>query len=369
MMALTDNKRLYDIATRLAIYAEDVKVWQARQFGEVIREINFELTRLLGRVRYKTLDGLSKGQLNKLVIELRESQSKIYSVYTQTLIDQLKEFMRADLEVNRAAWVTSRIELDDEQSAIVTDDEAIAFLKHNPSLYDNALFGSALYGIAAISGADDKLWTQISNTPISANGLYLLPFIKTFANSAQAGVESIIRKAWANRWTVEETLRELSGDGSATQGTPSQLHRVNAQAGAVIHTAMSHVGAIVTAGVMSAIFGRYMWVSVIDGRTSDICLSRSRRVYRFGNGPLPPAHIRCRSHITPVLAAEDPPEETLYTWVARQPAIIQNDVLGIDGADKLRKGLLKAKDIAKYESVAQLNYSQFRKKIVRILTR
>ncbi|WBF76777.1 hypothetical protein PSV3_00203 [Septimatrevirus PSV33] len=43
-MALSDNKRLYDIATRLAVYVEDVKVWQSRQFGFVLREVNLELT-------------------------------------------------------------------------------------------------------------------------------------------------------------------------------------------------------------------------------------------------------------------------------------------------------------------------------------
>lgn len=95
-MALSDNKRLYDIATRLQIYTEGVKVWQARQFNFVLREISEDLKKNLHRVKYRTLDGLSKAQLNKLIMALRESQSKIYSAYTTQLIEQLKEFMRAD---------------------------------------------------------------------------------------------------------------------------------------------------------------------------------------------------------------------------------------------------------------------------------
>jgi SPP1 gp7 family putative phage head morphogenesis protein len=364
-MALSDNKRLYDIATRLAVYVEDVKVWQSRQFGFVLREVNLELTRLLGRVRYKTLDGLSKAQLNKLVSELRESQSKIYSAYTQTLLEQLKEFMRADLEVNRRAWVTGYIELDGEESdGIISDEEAIQFLLEVPNADSNPLFG-----LAAVTGSDERIWSQVTNTPIPANGLYLLPFIKTFTNSAQAGVESMIRKAWANRWTVEETLTALVGDGTAAQGTPSQLHRVNAQAASVIHTATAHVAAVVAAGVMSAVFGRYVWYSVIDGRTTDICISRNRRIYRFGEGPLPPAHIRCRSHVAPANTVSDLAEETFYTWVARQPAQVQDDILGDDGGEALRDGRLKAKDIPKYDAGRPLTYDEFRRKIKEILSR
>ena len=364
-MALSDNKRLYDIATRLQIYTEGVKVWQARQFNFVLREISEDLKKNLHRVKYRTLDGLSKAQLNKLIMTLRESQSKIYSAYTTQLIEQLKEFMRADLEVNRRAWVTGYIELDDdEDDEIISDEDAIQFLIETPNKEANPLFG-----LAAITGSDERLWSQVTYTPIPANGLYLLPFVKTFATSAQAGVENLIRKAWANRWTVEETLAELVGTEGVRQGTPSQMHRIGVQASAVIHTATAHVAAVVAAGVMSAVFGRYVWYSVIDGSTTEICRSRNRKVYRFGEGPLPPAHIRCRSHTAPVNNVSDLAEETFYTWVARQPIDVQDDILGEDGGEAIREGRLKAKDIPKYDNESPLTYEQFRRKIKEVLSR
>lgn len=364
-MALSDNKRLYDISTRLAVYVEGVKVYQARQFNFVLRDINEVLKKLLGRVRYKTLDGLSKAQLNKLVVELRESQSKIYSAYTTQLIEQLKAFMAADLEVNRRAWVTGFIELDsDEPGEIISDADAIQFLLEHASNEANPLFG-----IAAVTGGDERIWSQVVNTPIPANGLYLLPFIKTFTTSAQAGVESLIRKAWANRWTVEKTLRELVGDGERVQGTPSQLSRVGNQASSVIHTAFAHTAAIVAAGVASAVFGRYAWYSVMDGNTTEICRSRNRKIYRYGSGPLPPAHIRCRSHTAPVISASDLADETFYTWLARQPLEVQDDILGEEGGNAIREGRLKAKDIPKYDADRPLTYEEFRRKIKEILSR
>lgn len=364
-MALSDNKRLYDISTRLQVYVEGVKVYQARQFNFVLRDVSEVLKKLLGRVRYKTLDGLSKAQLNKLIVELRESQSKIYSAYTETLIGQLKDFMSADLEVNRRAWVTGYIELDGEASEeIISDDAAIQFLLEHTDSEANPLFG-----IAAITGGDERIWSQVTNSPIPANGLYLLPFIKTFTTSAQAGVESIIRKAWANRWTVEETLRELIGEEGARQGTPSQLSRIQNQAASVIYTSTAHVAAIVAAGVMSALFGRYVWWSVMDGNTTEVCRSRNRKVYRYGTGPLPPAHIRCRSHTAPATSASDLAEETFYTWLARQPIDVQDDILGEEGGEAIRSGKLKPNDIPKYEADKPLTYEQFRKKIKEVLSR
>lgn len=359
-MALSDNMRLYDIATRLAVYTEDVKVWQAKQFAFVLREVGETLTVLLSRVRYKTLDGLSKRELNKLIMELRQSQSKIYTVYTAQLIEQLKDFMKADLEVNRRVWATAYKELDEEE--VVSDEEATGFILANRET-------SPLFGISAVAGNDGRLWSQIVNLPIPANGLYLLPFLQVFSNSAQTGVENIIRKAWSNRATVEETLTELIGNGESVQGTPSQINRINTQAAAVIHTTITHVGAVVGAGVMSAVFERYAWHSIVDGRTTRICLDRNLKVWRFGEGPLPPAHIYCRSHVAPYVAGSDIVEETFYSWVLRQPTKVQNDVLSEAGSKALRQGKLKASDVPKYESNKPLTHEQFRKKINQILSR
>lgn len=364
-MALSDNKRLYDIATRLAVFVEGVKIEQARQFNFVLRDVSEVLRKQLGRVRYKTLDGLTKAQLTKLVSQIRESQSKIYSAYTAQLLEQLKLFMAADLEVNRRAWVTGYIELeDDEDPSILSDEEAISFLLETPNTE-----ASPIYGLAAVTGGNERIWSSVTNTPIPANGLYLLPFIKTFSVSAQSGVENIIRRAWANRWTVEETLRELMGDGTARQGTPSQMHRINQQAGAVIATATAHVAAVVGAGVMSAVFGRYGWFSVMDGNTTEICASRNRRIYRFGEGPLPPAHIRCRSHVAPVAQGADLLDETFYTWLVRQPMQVQDSIIGHDDAEALREGELDSRNFQRYNAVRPLTLEEFRRRIREILTR
>ena len=62
-------------------------------------------------------------------------------------------------------------------------------------------------------------------------------------------------------------------------------------------------------------------------------------------------------------------DETYYTWLARQPAKVQDEVLGATGGDALRSGELSAKDLVKYEKAEPLTFAQFSEKIVNILAR
>lgn len=364
-MALSDNKRLFDIATRQQVYIEGVKVQFAREFNFVLAELRQELSRLLGRVKYKTLDGLTKAELNKFVVTLRASQSKIYSNYTQQILKQLAAFMSVDLEINRRAYVHAKMEEGGEQiRPIPSDEDAIRYLLEE----NNQTNVFPLFGLAAVTGNNDRLWSAVTNAPIPANGLYLVPFVKTFATSAQASVENAIRKAWANGLTVEETLREITGEDNR-QGTASQLQRIGVQASAVVATAVQHVAAVTGAGVISALYGWYMWHSVMDGKTTEICISRNRQRYRFGQGPIPPAHVRCRSHIAPIVGVDDFAAESFYTWLIRQPADVQDDALGEDEADDLRDGTLNERDLPKFEARRPLTLEEFRRTIKEILSR
>lgn len=368
-MALRDNMRLYDIATRKQIYVEGVKAQFASEFNDVMNELRIELRRLLVRIKYKNLDGMTKAELNAFMIALRKSQSKVYSAYTQKVIDQLKAFMQADLELTRRIFATAAKEIDeevedDEEVEPLDDDEAIEYIKEK----NTALLLIPLFGIAAVTGNPDKLWSSIRNNPIPANGMYLDAFIKTFAVSAQSGVENLIRQAYANGESVSAVIDVLLDD-KARQGQSSQIQRIGNQARSVLNTTIQFIAQSVSAGVTSSLYGRYRWYSVMDGRTTDICISRNLKEYRYGAGPLPPAHIGCRSHIAPIVGNEPTPQETFYQWVARQPDAVQDDILGASQAKTVRSGETKAKDLPKFQNTKVLTNDQYRNSVKDILTR
>lgn len=107
----------------------------------------------------------------------------------------------------------------------------------------------------------------------------------------------------------------------------------------------------------------YEWVATLDSRTTLICGSRDGIVYEFlSTNPRPPAHFSCRSTIVPKVKPEydlaadvtgDRPSKgaagkqtvsasTNYgSWLSRQPAGFQDEILGTSRGKLFRAGGLK----------------------------
>lgn len=105
-------------------------------------------------------------------------------------------------------------------------------------------------------------------------------------------------------------------------------------------------------------FDGIMWVSVLDTRTSDICINLDGTVFPLDQGPRPPAHFNCRSDMTPIikdwealgipdlgpgsresLTGEVPETQTYPEWLKNQSAEIQDEVLGPIRGQMFRDGL------------------------------
>lgn len=311
-MALADNLRLYDIATRQQVYVENVKVWHARQFDVYLRELSEELRKLLSRIKYKQLDALTKTQLNSFLVELRRTQSRLYSLYLKKLTKQLEDFMQADSSVTKRVFASAYVgeDLDDEEA------DAVLLGADDESDYP------FIFGLAATGGA--ALWSKVNNTLMPANGLYLGAFLNSFSDSAQSAVRNQVTKSYANGETVAALTAALLE--ATPQGTSSVLQKISRQGAAAIDTSLQHISQMVSASITSGLFGRYVWYSVIDSSTTDICLGRNLQIYVYGEGPIPPAHVLCRSHIAPVTGNTLPPRETFARWFARQTAAFREDV-------------------------------------------
>ncbi len=347
---MTDNLRLFNVLTRHQIYLEGVKAGQSREFNDVLIELDGMLQRMFSRLNYETLDGLTKRELSEFLRDLKASQSKIYSNYATRIERRIREFMAVDVDVTKEIFET--ITGRPMRQAYEEGD------------------GLPIWGLAAFLGtskSDEKLWGIIKNAPIPANGSLLLGFITQFTASASQAIENMIRKAYANKWTKEETLRAILGTKSRNwrDGEFAKIYR---QAGAVIATGLQHISSIVQAGIASIFYRRYVWVSVIDGGTTDICLGRNGKTYEYGKGPLPPAHVKCRSKTIPKPADVDDAPESYYSWLKAQPSKVQDDIIGRERAAALRNGKLNSKDFPKFVNAKPLTIDEFGKKRGIILT-
>jgi hypothetical protein len=321
-MALADNKRLYDLATRHQIYIEGVKVWHAQQWDATLRQLSEELKKILSRIKYETLDSLTKVKLTVLMADLRAANRRVFSLYSAKVLKQLEQFTDVDLKVNRKVYATAVLEEDDGEPGFIASEEDTS----------GVIAGAAnpwVFGVgAAVVGG--SLWSRINNSPIPANGQQLGKFLALSFGSVQNSILNTVTKAYANKSKTSELMAELF-EGSA-RGTGSVIERAEHAGASALGTSIQHIAQMVSASITSGMFGRYCWYSVIDSSTTQICFDRNLNVYVYGKGPIPPAHVGCRSHIAPIKDGDTPPQkETFAQWFKRQTGSFRADV-GSQGA-------------------------------------
>lgn len=134
------------------------------------------------------------------------------------------------------------------------------------------------------------------------------------------------------------------------------------QATSIVRTAANHVttqAREMTYAANSDVIKAVQWVSTLDSRTSDICISLDGTTYPINEGARPPAHHQCRSTTVPVtkswqelgIPLKDIPPSTRASvngqvastvtypqWLKRQSKGVQNEVLGKGRAELFRQG-------------------------------
>ncbi|KNY20438.1 hypothetical protein AKJ13_22320 [Methylobacterium sp. ARG-1] len=174
-------------------------------------------------------------------------------------------------------------------------------------------------------------------------------------------VHDAIRIGMVEGETVDQIVRRVRGT-QAMGYKDGVLEITRRDAEAVVRTAVNHIAS----GASEAVYERnadlisgVRWVSVLDSRTTAVCQARDGKVYEPGKGPRPPAHWNCRSTTTPVtksfrdlgidldevdagtrasMNGQVPADLTYGAWLAKQPASLQDEVLGKAKGLLFRKG-------------------------------
>jgi SPP1 gp7 family putative phage head morphogenesis protein len=161
--------------------------------------------------------------------------------------------------------------------------------------------------------------------------------------------------------TVDQITRRVRGTRAANykDGVWATTRR-NAES--VVRTATNHVSNQArqeTYEENQEVVKGWRFVATLDARTTLICASNDGRVWPVGEGEQPPLHFSCRSTTVPVLKSwkelginlkEAPPgtrasmngqvpaTETYPQWLKKQPASVQNEVLGRAKGELFRRG-------------------------------
>jgi len=334
-MALSDE--IQDVITRHQVYLLRYSAGREKEAAQYIDEITQRIT---DELMNDELTDMDIQRLNRFMDEIVEFQQDLMGQLEEKILDDVD-----DLANQETDWAT-------------------------------AMLSNFLGELDTPSRIETQLAVFAGILPVA--GLTIRSLVSRFRQKKIAQTVQSIRDGI--------TLRENNQQIIGRMQTINPLHKK--QAGVLIKTITNYTSVQARDVAMRLnpnFFDGYEWVSVLDSRTSLICASRDGTVYPFTNDPVlspkPPAHFSCRSTITPKLKPQFESRQTkqprrtaegakgktkvnaqtnYQSWLTRQPAAFQDEVLGKTRGLLFRRGKLP---ISKFvdESGKTLTLNELRK--------
>ncbi len=312
---------LFNVIVRHQVYVEGLKNGRTVELRLKLAQLEKQLREHLAHVEYDTLGDMTRTALNRLLADLKRVARSIFDIWLKELIEFLELYTAVDMD----------------------------FWKFGLSLAkpDRA---DAIQGDAPPPEDAEKAHGAALAFPMAANGIMALAFLRAFAMVGTEKVGQAVLIAYANNETPRELLARLAGTKSANY-RDGLLQQLNRQGTAVSNTVIQHMSAQIAANVQARAWPEYVWVSVLDDGTTRICRKRNGNIYRYGEGPIPPAHVGCRSSIMPFDGGPRPNVPTFGMWAKSQPVSFLRDAF--DGEAPSSYEGSKALSLAEYKRKRQ----------------
>lgn len=212
-----------------------------------------------------------------------------------------------------------------------TQDEG-AFVSETVGPVQDETADSSVFSAAFIA----VLINRVLQRPISGWDAKFDDLTKEMITRDRARIERTLERAFARNVTAKALTRVLRNDFADTYET------FNIILGAMV----SHAKSVTVDFAMASVGGSVRWVSVLDGKTTAVCRSRSGKIYQAGVGPRPPAHARCRSMVVPYFPGKGEYQEPTYSeWLQRQTPDRVREVLGVTKGNMFLAGTLSLDDM------------------------
>lgn len=323
----------FNATIRRQVFIERLKAGQVRSIVPFLREIDEGL-----RARLAMGDALtefSRARVEALIAEVENLIGGVLERYARKLKADLLEFATTEAKFE-ARSLTVAISNPDFEATIPAPSQITASIIAAP---------------LAVRGP--------------SGGKLLETFLADYTSAQKAAVGGAIRQGFFEGRTNQEIVQTIRGT-KAAKYRDGILAISKRQADAVVRTSVQHVSSIARLETFRAnddVIVAYEWVSTLDARTSAICQSLSGQRFKVGEGPMPPAHINCRSTTVPVLderfsflqegatrASTFGPvdqDETYFSWLQKQNAKFQDFAIGPTRGKLLRDGGLSADRFAR----------------------
>lgn len=296
---------LLDAFTRQQVFLESYKLSQFQDFMRAVPVIKATVAGALAAVNQSNMGQLTRVQLQQLVQKLRNLLARHLAAWSAKFSKEMEGLTKIELLLSRALMENETDETLDDQ------EKKRKFLP---------LFG---WNTLRDPGA---MWKQIDGEPMPANGATTQSAISSITTDLVAAIAARVVQGYAHAESVSETVQSIIGT-DALFGRDGLLNRAAAGVRAAINTIIQHVASLAQNAMSSAFATHYQWISVLDAKTTQICRSRDQQVFAYANGPMPPAHMNCRSRTVPFTVS--PPEHVPHTfadWLRGQPADVRQQI-------------------------------------------
>ncbi len=323
---------LIQSATRNAVMLERLKSGEVEKIDPFLRRIDKDLRDRLSR---DTLTDYSRARLEQMLKSIDAMLAKIHGEFTSQLLLDLFDIGAYEAE------------------------------------FEARSLDQVLVNITAAAPTVKAIQAAVKAQPLSVTGpdggKLLEAFIADWTQAERNRVAGAIRMGYVQGETNQQIINRIRGT-KALKYSDGLIAITRRNAEAVVRTGIQHVASVArmeTWKTNSDVVTGYRWVSTLDGRTSAQCKSLDGRVFKMGKGPVPPAHIRCRSTTAAELddryafldegatrASKDgyvDADQTYYSWLKGQPQEFQNIALGPERAKLFRDGGLSAERFAELQ--------------------
>lgn len=241
------------------------------------------LLRLSGSIRKKILSLLDATE-DEIATRIRaakldgtESPAQVLRI--QRLLERLRNTRLSAWKEITAVWVQEMTDLALEEPKLTAGSVKTV----SPVVIDTAL------------PDPKKLRAIVSSQPF--NGKTLRQWASSQARADIERIEAAVRFGLVQGEDSAAIARRVVGT-KATNGRNGVTQITRNQAAAITRTAVNHVSNQARREFLKsnkAIFEQELYVATLDSRTTPICRSLDGKKFPVGRGPIPPIHFNCRS--------------------------------------------------------------------------
>lgn len=333
------QEALIVISSRHMSHYERLKSYEVAKFDSFLKQMDRDLRLKLSGLEIESL-----------------TRSKI-----ETQIKQINKLLTGTYNDYNKVWIES-----------ITD----------ASLYEAGFEGRSLEkvveGVNFKLPSDSQITAAVFNTPLgdiggASGGSLLEPFFDDMSATSIKRIEGAVRLGYAEGQTTQEIIRRIRGT-KAAGFSDGLLATSKRDAETITRTALQHAAQQARNEVWkknSKVIDKIKIVATLDMKTSSRCRSLDGQIFPIDSGPRPPFHPRCRTGTVAVLnkkyaklaegrtrSTRDPKTgkvgktsatTTYYDWLKRQPASVQNSIIGPTRGKLLRTGGISSNRFAELQ--------------------